>query len=83
MGDDRRAGREFGEAIRLDPGKKEAHLNLGNLFAREGEPAGAIRQYRLALAIDPTYGAARANLAAVLRAYGRRLPDDGVPVSKP
>ena len=83
MGDDRQAGQQFSEAIRLDPGKKEAHLNLGNLLAREGEPVGAIRQYRLALAIDPTYGAARANLEAVVRAYGRRSPDDGVPVLKP
>jgi len=79
----RQASLEFGEAIRLDPGNKEAHLNLGNLLAREGEPVAAIRQYRLALAIDPAYAAANANLAAVLRAYGRPPPDVGVPVSRP
>jgi tetratricopeptide (TPR) repeat protein len=83
MGDVREASREFGEAIRLDPGNKEAHLNLGNLLAREGDPAAAIRQYRLALEIDPTYAAAKANLTAVLRAYGRPSPDDGVPGPKP
>ena len=67
-----------------------AHLNLGVLHARGGDPAAAGRSYRRALHLDPAFAPARFNLAnllnrqgknaeaeAVLRAGLQRAPADG------
>ena len=45
--------------------------NLGNLYARTGEPAKAERFYRAAIAIDDLFFPAKANLAVVLNSQGR------------
>ena len=48
-----------------------AHLNLGVLHARQGDPAEAERAYRLALRLDPGFAAAALNLASLLNRQGR------------
>jgi tetratricopeptide (TPR) repeat protein len=45
--------------------------NLGNLYARLGDPGRAERSYRQAIAIDDLFYPAKANLAVVLNAQGR------------
>ncbi len=45
--------------------------NLGNLYAAQGKPAEAERQYRRALAIDDQLFLAKANLAMLLATTGR------------
>lgn len=44
--------------------------NLGNTFVENGEPEQAVRWYEEALAVDPEYGVAYANLAVVRYAHG-------------
>ena len=48
-----------------------AHLNLGVLHSREGNPAEAERAYRRALRFDPGFAAAALNLANLLNRQGR------------
>ncbi len=48
-----------------------AHLNLGVLRSRAGDPAGAERAYRRALQLDPGFAAAALNLANLLNRQGR------------
>ncbi len=48
-----------------------AHLNLGVLHSREGNPAEAERAYRRALQLDPAFAAAALNLANLLNRQGR------------
>lgn len=50
--------------------RPEGRLNLGNLYTARGDPAAAIAEYRKAIAIDPTFVAAYANLADVYRNRG-------------
>jgi tetratricopeptide (TPR) repeat protein len=44
--------------------------NLGSTFAEKGEPEQAVRWYEAALAVDPDYGVAYANLAVIAYARG-------------
>jgi Flp pilus assembly protein TadD len=48
--------------------RPDAHVNLGNLRAQRGDPDLAIAEFRKALALDPTFVAAYANLADLHRA---------------
>jgi tetratricopeptide (TPR) repeat protein len=48
------------------------HHNYGNLLERQGRAADAEREYRAAIAIDPTYPKPRNNLAKLLADGGRR-----------
>ena len=50
-----------------------AHLNLGVLHSREGDPAEAERAYRRALRFDPGFAAAALNLANLLNRQGRNV----------
>ncbi len=47
------ATREYREAIRLDPGRAEAHNALGDLLRRRGRAVEAVEQCRLALELNP------------------------------
>jgi tetratricopeptide (TPR) repeat protein/mono/diheme cytochrome c family protein len=56
-------------AVRLDPGRPDAHNMLGAALARVGRVSEAIEELRLALRERPDYANARLNLAnALLRA---------------
>jgi len=50
--------------------RPEGRTSLGNLYATRGDANGAIAEYRKAIAIDPTFVAAYANLADLYRARG-------------
>lgn len=52
------------KALAADEGRPEAHNLLGVLHEIEGERYEAQERYRKALAADPTYAPARANLGA-------------------
>ena len=46
------------------------HLNLGTVMMMQGDSNGALREYQLAVASDPSSGAALTNLALALMARG-------------
>ena len=50
--------------------RPEARMSLGNLYVARGDPAAAITEYRMAIAIDPTFVQAYANLADLYRTRG-------------
>lgn len=54
------------QAIAREPGRAEGFNLLGVLQEIDGDRAGALSNYRAALAIDPTYEPARANLHRVV-----------------
>lgn len=56
------------ERLYLD--RPESHYNIGNHLANQGDAIGAERAYRAALARDPTFVPAYANLAELQRASG-------------
>ncbi|MGB5179704.1 MAG: multiheme c-type cytochrome [Gammaproteobacteria bacterium] len=49
----------------------QTHINLGNLYLRMGDAAGAEQAYRQALILDEAYVPAYINLADLFRATGR------------
>jgi Flp pilus assembly protein TadD len=65
-----KATAELVAAERVDADRPEAHLNLGLLEMRRGDPAKADSEYRTALRLDPTFVPAMVNLADLDRARG-------------
>lgn len=53
-----------------------AHLNLGNLAANLGDVAGAMREYRTAIRLEPYLTGPRSNLAGLLEQTGRGTPEE-------
>ncbi len=62
---------EYVGSLNVDADRAEAHLNLGSLYATQGDLARAEAEYREAIAITPALGGAWANLADLYRAQGR------------
>jgi len=62
---------EYVDAQNFNADRPESHGNLGLLHAVRGDAMGAEREYRAALAIDPTFVAGWVNLSDLLRATGR------------
>jgi Flp pilus assembly protein TadD len=83
LGDEPRAGEEFREALRLQPGHAGALSNLGVLAQRRGDLAEARRLYQEALATRPdqaevwnnlgTIHEAEGDLAQAARDYGKAI----------
>jgi len=48
----------------------QAHNNLANALALEGNIDRAVRHYRQALSLKPDFAAARANLESALKSLG-------------
>ena len=65
------ARQAYEQALALDPGLADAHVNLGRLHHRGGDPARAERHYRAALALAPDDAVAPFNLAGLLEETGR------------
>ncbi|MFO1303234.1 MAG: multiheme c-type cytochrome [Burkholderiales bacterium] len=65
-----RALDEYVAAQTYNADRPEARVNLGNLYARRNDGERAIAEYRQAIAIDPTYVPAYANLADFHRGRG-------------
>jgi tetratricopeptide (TPR) repeat protein len=61
----------YRQALEIDPGLADAHVNLGRLLHERGEAAGAERHYRLALAARPEDATAAFNLGVALQDLGR------------
>lgn len=79
--------REFGaaqehvrQAISADPTKPEALNLLGALLELQGKWLDALKQYRAALALDPTYGPANDNVDRVVIQHQR---GDGISLGEP
>jgi len=76
----------YRQALEIDPGHAQAHVNLGRLLHVRGDLDGALRHYEQALARDPRDPTAqfnlgvvqqdRGNVPAALEAYRRALAID-------
>lgn len=64
------------DVTRKSPGAARPHNNLGIAYDLAGRGGDAIREYRIALALDPAYVEAHQNLAVAYDAAGRL--DDAV-----
>ena len=63
--------RAYREAVRLDPGHADAHVNLGRLLHERGAVAAAARHYRQAAALRPGDATAAYDLGVALQDLGR------------
>jgi tetratricopeptide (TPR) repeat protein len=61
----------YRQALEIDPGLAEAHVNLGRLLHERGDAAEAERHYRLALAVRPEDATAVFNLGVALQDLDR------------
>jgi len=61
----------FSHAVAVTEGNYLAHLNLGVAIARDGDEAGAMQEYRTALAIQPNMIEAQAALGTSLHKQGK------------
>ncbi|HRZ01655.1 MAG TPA: multiheme c-type cytochrome, partial [Burkholderiaceae bacterium] len=66
-----RALAEFMQAQRLNADRPEARATLGNHYAATGDAAGAEREWRAAIALEPQHVPAYVNLADLQRALGQ------------
>jgi DNA-binding response OmpR family regulator len=79
------AGETLGKAVAFDPSRPEAYNLLGALFEIGNDRLEALKFYRAALDIDPTFGPASANLerATSWNRYGRiDLGEDKAPKTR-
>jgi tetratricopeptide (TPR) repeat protein len=60
-------------ALALDPGLKEAHLQLGQLYEQEHKDAEAIHAYQAALRLDPAIESAHYRLARLYQRSGQNV----------
>jgi tetratricopeptide (TPR) repeat protein len=61
----------YEQALALDPGLADAHVNLGRLHHHGGDPARAETHYRAAIALAPDDAVAHFNLGGLLEETGR------------
>jgi predicted CXXCH cytochrome family protein len=66
-----RAIAEYVAAQRLNADRPEARVNLGNLYAQQGQPREAEAEYRAARALDPDFAPAAVMLAQLYAAESR------------
>jgi tetratricopeptide (TPR) repeat protein len=66
-----KAQEEFLASLRFNADRPEALTDLGGYYAARGQEEQAIAAYRRAIALDPTFVPAAANLADLHRARGR------------
>jgi Flp pilus assembly protein TadD len=67
----RKAAAEYVAAERFNADRPEHRTNLGGFLAERGETVAAEAEYRAALALDPRFVPAWANLADLRRLQGR------------
>jgi Tfp pilus assembly protein PilF len=66
----------YGHAVKVTPHSVVAHNNYGSGLWRSGDAAGAEREFREALRLDPDDAGAQSNLDLVLRARSTPAPRD-------
>ena len=66
-----RARAEYVASQRYNADRTEARVNLGTFYANRGEAAKAEQEIKAAIALDPRFVPAYANLADLYRAQGR------------
>lgn len=66
----------YGRAIDADPRFADAHVNLGRLYAEEGNRKAADRHYRYAVTLEPSNALAWFNWGVLLQQQGRS--DDAI-----
>jgi tetratricopeptide (TPR) repeat protein len=64
-------------AARMNPDQSETHSGLGVGLQKSGRLEEAIAEYQRAIALNPRFGEARANLAAAREAWGNELAAAG------
>lgn len=78
--DDRRlyakALKRYQEGLSANRDRASAHMMLGGLYERQGEPAKAIQAYRNAMSVQPDMVGTRSNLAALLERQAQQLMGD-------
>ena len=72
-----KAERYFARAIAVDPFDSHAHFKLGELYAKSGRNAEAVREYQAGLMTDP----ANAEALAALKKLTREVRDAKTPKS--
>ncbi len=63
--------RYYGKVVRIQPGRIDAHFNLGTILAGQGDVDGAIAEYRKVLELQPGHVAALNNLGYALAGKGQ------------
>lgn len=71
MDRDKEAMAAFEEALRMNPGKSQAHGYLGYLYGNRGDLDSAERHFRQALKLDPSDQLSREGLQNLLQARAR------------
>ena len=66
-----RAIEDYAAAQRLNADRPEGRVNLGNLYAQQGQPAAAEAEYLAARALDPTFVPTYVMLAQLHAGQGR------------
>jgi tetratricopeptide (TPR) repeat protein len=64
-------------AVRMNPNQPEMHSGLGVVLQKSGRFAEAIAEYERAIALNPRFGEARANLAVAREAWANELSAAG------
>lgn len=62
---------EYQTALLLQPDYAEAHTNLGNAYAAQGQVDKAIAEYQAALRLRPFYSERHSNLGATYKSQGQ------------
>ena len=70
-GDSGGATRSYLQAVAVDPFDHHAHFKLGEIYARAGRAADAVREYEVGFVTDPHNAEAR----AAVRKFGLRVAD--------
>jgi Flp pilus assembly protein TadD len=73
-----RATDEYIAAQEFNADRPEAHMNLGLLYARQGNSGHAAAELRTALSLDPTFVPAAVNLADLYRELGHDAEGEAV-----
>lgn len=68
LGRIREAKRDFERAMRFNPFQYQAAIGLGNCLMRAMDPTGALRQFQLALQINPGLDLIRVHVARLSKA---------------
>jgi len=76
LGNEKEAGEHLRRALKLDPGFRLAHLDLGILLTHQNDSTGAERHLREAIRLDPSKPDAHFRLGTLWHSLGREADAD-------